>query len=759
MDGPARYVLLWIIAVFGWGLGGESRGGDAVLPDLIRQLDRLEHSTRDFSRPASSNQLHDLQNRLETRRWQDTGAERLLVSLQLARVQRLWGNYDQAEQEIRVNGPTFQRQDEQVRQVAHPELSLLPYALYELGKLDQALAEKNGKDSETQLAYRVKALKQFYRILKEYPKHPLRVKAGAELLASRNRLEQLLDAEVPLPDITIPRPCNSLDELTPDAINRMLEKRDYTAALPQLQQVVQTNQGDERLAGTLLKIAVSQAHLGQGAKAVATLETMVSQYQEAAQTGEALAVCGRILWEKKQHETAIKIFEMLLDNAPQHPLTGRLALLAVQEYLHFGGDHLNPALDICDKLIESNRDAAVVKTATYREGEIFLQQEKYADAAGCFGKYADQEKTDLYRKRQAVYLTAYCLFQAGGNDQAGRAVALLNQLENDRIDRELGAKSRLLLASIAEKTGHVRDAVGQYERFRKEYPDDVRQPEIYARLGGLYYQLQERQQAAALLAQLIRRYPTSEAARNAVFNLGRMLYDAGDYGEAIAQFQQLTDNPSTAKISHLLWITRHLGNCGKDSTAGAAIAMAAGTWLLARIQDDSTGHDDPLLMEIRGNSAMPNEILFYTAQAAFVAGKYQSALTLFDRLLQSREIPSYYEAKMLRAQTCFALKNPAAGRRDLAEAAMAALQDHRPDEYARLQCCLADSYMKEGEFKKPYVTWKLLDAPTTPAPWREYAVFKAAVCAKKLNWERDYAMLRDRYREQFPQGKFVRDLN
>ncbi len=727
---------------------------DLSLSELTKQLDSLEQGGKDIGKTDDvAIQLH---RQLEDLRWKSLGGERLFVCIQLARVLRLQGNFSQAELELKSNATAFRLYDEQARHDNKTELSPVPYALYELGKIYQTQAERNGEDIEMAVAFNAKALKQFYRILREYPEHPQKFKPGAELLVCKSSLERQIDAEIPLPGIVIPRQSNSIDDLTPADINRMLEKKKYAEAIPLLQALATEKQDDRRLAGTLLKMALAYAHLGQDEQCLSVIEQMALEYKDASQTSEAMAVCGRILWEKDKKDTALKIYSMFPDVAPLNPNAGSLALFAAQEYYASAKDK-NKSLPLCDKIILRCKDSAAVKNTHYFIAGILLREKKYQDAARHFQQFAELEKEDFNKQRSARYLASSCLFNTGNPENSTAAGEILTGILSEPVEDDIKRKSRLLLAAVQENAGLYSEAVKQYDIYRLEYPGDDKLPEIYLKLSLLYCRLKETDKSAGAFEQLVGNYPASSEAVNARFELGKMLYESEDYGRSVKYFQELLTGKNSAKVSQLFWINEHLSQTEASSADLAGSAFAAGQRLLELINSPEI-NSDPQLKEIRKNSAVCKGILFNTANAAFVAGDYRQSLTYLDQLLSGQEMPSYYDAKILRARICLALKNTKMARQDLSEAAVAALQENRQNEYARVQCMLADTYIEEGDFQKPYMVLKILDSTSTPDTWREYAIFKAALCAGKLKRTHDFAMLKDKYLERYPDGRFLKEL-
>lgn len=735
---------------------GVIAASSSPLAETMKQLDRLDQGCGETEKNnAVANQLHELRRQLEDLRWKSAGGERLMVCVQIARVLRLQKDYSQAELELKSNASTFRLYDEQSRRDSAPECSPLPYALYEFGKIYQAQAEKDADDIETTVAYNVRALKQYYRILKEYPTHPLKIKTGAEMLVCKSRLERLIEADIPLPDIVIPRQSNSLDELTPADINRMLEDRKYAEALPLLQAVANENQDDKRLAGTLLKIALTHAHLGQDDQCVSVIERLARRYKNAPQTGEALAICGRILWEKDKKAAAVRIFAMFPVVAPSHPRSGPLALLAAREYLTGGDD--DRALILCDKIINSCKGSVAIKDAHNLVGGILLRARKYQDAARHFQRFAEQEKDNPYKQRSARYLAAYSLFCTGDAENGKNAGKIIEGILAEKAKDDVRRKSLLLLAAIREQTGDLAGAAKQYEKFRVGFPGDAKQPEICLRLCSLYCRQKDTDKSVRMLEQLTANYPTSDEAVNARFNLGRMLYEDGEYAQSVKYFRELLDGQGAIKVSQLLWLNEHSAAGEEQSVSLSGTALSAGKKLLALI-DGPAVNSDPQLIRIKNNPAIGKEILFNTAKAAFVCGDYRLALTCLDRVLSSHEVATYYEVKILRAQTRLALKEVEPARQDFSEAAIAALQENRLEEYSRIQCMVADTYIADGNFRKSYGVLKLLDSPSTPEQWREYAIFQASVCARKLSLNQEFTTLKDKYLELFPNGKFLKEI-
>ena len=89
---------------------------------------------------------------------------------------------------------------------------------------------------------------------------------------------------------------------------------------------------------------------------------------------------------------------------------------------------------------------------------------------------------------------------------------------------------------------HYEAALGAYEAFLDEFPNHARQPETMARIGALHQDIFHDAEAAYSMLMLVaQRFPDTEAAYQARFNLGRLALERGDLEEARVIFERLSE--------------------------------------------------------------------------------------------------------------------------------------------------------------------------------------------------------------------------
>ena len=765
------------------------------LVKAIQQIDKIEEDL--YGRrpsPAIEEKLRDILKELDAIRWEAHGTLRLYACIQSGRTQRLLGSYQQAIIEIQSNPDSYTEADAFFKkQNKRQESPLLP-ALYELGKVYMAQADSAGDDIEASVDYNVKALKKFYRILKEFPECAFTIRAGADLSVCKSRLERILDCPVPLAGIKLSAQSSAIDEITPPDVVKLLRDKNFEAAIPLLQDVIKKHKGDQRLGGSLLKLAVSYAHLGQEKDVFDTLAQMKKECKSAVQTGEALALTGQIFWQNGKKAVALKIFEMLLDSAPDHPMTGKYSILAGQEYFKIAqecsagskdteknkkkaDEYYGMALSICSRLLKNIPGNQEVTASVHSlSGNVYLEQGQYIPAAKSFAEYCQLESVQGANNLPYMkYLAALCWFNAGleqkrinslvlAQEYLDEALKLLIPLTKENLAFDIKEKAFILMARAFDEANKRQPAVKEYEQFVQNFSKSMKIPTVLFRLGVIYYELKENDKSSEIMKRLISQYPYSPEAEKAFFNLARIMYESGDYKKSIETCREMFKHPGGISSQELLWVAEKLSSCGDLSKEGSEIALTAGDLLKKRIKSSAMTNDS-VIEELRNSGekdpfkALWNLVNIRCAQAAYNSGKYDLAISLSEEILQDNASSHYLRAKIIKAQANIALKQFAVARADLSDAAMYALQAGLKDESAQAQCLMGDTYLAEGNHQKPYPGFKVLAYTAMGSTWHEYAVFKAAYCAKQLGKNDEYSLLKKKYQEMFPNGKFIKEIN
>lgn len=200
------------------------------------------------------------------------------------------------------------------------------------------------------------------------------------------------------------------------------------------------------------------------------------------------------------------------------------------------------------------------------------------------------------------------------------------------IKAELEAKKKELTAAADALWKQV---VGRFRDFISRYPKSSSTPANIAKLGTLFLEKNQFDDAVRWLERLAADYPDSEAAKQGLMNLGRAYVEVGDWEKASASFSKLIPSlpemPS-ANVSYLgglLW--RDPAAAHKEPGLAQEVVLAACEELVKRSENQS--HADYTMLQPQRERA-----LFRCGEVYAVAGKPGAAIEKFDRLLAEKKI-------------------------------------------------------------------------------------------------------------------------
>ena len=343
---------------------------------------------------------------------------------------------------------------------------------------------------------------------------------------------------------------------------------------------------------------------------------------------------------------------------------------------------------------------------------------------------------------------------------------------NDRIEgwqesiAELTDRREPLFAELKEKK---REALEQFKKFLESHPNSNYVPSHMARIGSIYLELEEYDNAVEFLNRLASRFPDHEATANAIFDLGRAQFEAGRGAEAIATFQRIEDRFAEQSAGNLEYIARQ-----SLVAEGAQLSLQAYRELLARAEDP----EHPDYPELLGEQGRYRERLLYRAStAALQAEEYQQAVQLAEQLLAANQRTAYFfQVQMNIAQAARAADPPDFGKAERALGEIVrfaqdeALKNEALIEFGKtlmmnealgavgLRRALSQFSMLVMAGGGEVTIMADLDDPAV-RPFVEEAIYRSALCHALLGNQERRDLLVNEYRRLFPQGQYLARIN
>lgn len=274
------------------------------------------------------------------------------------------------------------------------------------------------------------------------------------------------------------------------------------------------------------------------------------------------------------------------------------------------------------EVAESNIDKAV---AYYYLAKV---QEQAGQRAG-----AERALASALKHRPAFGKAAMALADLHQlNKEEAKALSVLTAAFRESHSGELAER----LAQIHLTKGDYKSAVLYLETLVEEDPTDEN---VRLRLALVYWQLKWNGKARQLLSELHQRYPTSNEI---TYYLGELALEAGDFGEALAYYKQIS--PDYSKYDQMIFRVVATYRTEKKFQAAEEILLGALEKrpdivafypALAAVYEDQNKLADAKLALERGEALFPEDeaILYYLGFLSDRLGDRTAGLEIMERLI------------------------------------------------------------------------------------------------------------------------------
>ncbi|MBR4673597.1 MAG: tetratricopeptide repeat protein [Victivallales bacterium] len=314
-------------------------------------------------------------------------------------------------------------------------------------------------------------------------------------------------------------------------------------------------------------------------------------------------------------------------------------------------------------------------------------------------------------------------------------------------DGELAAMEEKI-KPIQEKVNEMKKlAINEFIAFDQKYPKSAKSPNNLARLGTIYIDLGQNEEASKALEKLAVNFPDSDANKKARFNLGRAQLDANKFEEAAKTFTDLFANKGAVEALDVANLSYMLDAGLKMKASDVTIKSAAR--LLSIAQNKATA--DKVPMNIRDKAYARG------AEAYLAKKEYANAVKYVDDLLaKNQKTAYYYDVKFISADAKAALRDTDGAEKDLEEILQFSTDAAITN---KALCQLAEALSKDPAKEQlalaRYQLVALLGDVTNEEsrPWIEKACLGYAELLKKNGKMDELAKLAEKYKKDFPGGK------
>lgn len=267
-----------------------------------------------------------------------------------------------------------------------------------------------------------------------------------------------------------------------------------------------------------------------------------SQGNAKTRLGEALLLAECTLWQRAgKREQAIREFQNFLE---KHPKNDRAHFQLGWVFLE--NKQYEPAAAEFQKTAELAQTPLLQADAWLKLGDLNLEREQFAAAAGFYLKAFQVKGIDPARTEQALYQAANCQFKAGN-----AAVKTGNMSEVLRLHGvhtaqfpagKLGADFLLLAAEANRRSNDLPKVAEAYWSLVEKFPTSSHVPRAWVAAAESLYIQEKFAESIQKLDLFVEKYPKHELVPRALLVKARCLERLGQMDKAVPVFELLVQH-------------------------------------------------------------------------------------------------------------------------------------------------------------------------------------------------------------------------
>jgi TolA-binding protein len=349
-----------------------------------------------------------------------------------------------------------------------------------------------------------------------------------------------------------------------------------------------------------------------------------------------------------------------------------------------------------DRAMKRGRGTSVHARAEIVKGEEALGRSAWTDAATSFrnaltvlARVTDTPEDSLRALRLlARARLGYALVRA---DRAGEAVPVLAEFIGSAGEHPLVPEAIFWMAEAHYDIGALQNAREMYKRYIDGRYTPHREDALYG-MGWSDFRMRRFAQAQQSFQRMVREFPKSKLAVDALLRGADGLYLGRDFSGAAAAYEAATKRSGKGEASEYAMYQQaqcymKLGQRPKAietlrsfvaSRPGSRLAPEA-TYLIGwnlfedKRYDEAVAAMSPLVGS--GDSGIASKALYTIGDAQYNAGNYEGALTSYDKLVTAFPSSQYVDAALASEQYCLSFL----GRDSLAAMVVPRFVELHPD--------------------------------------------------------------------------------
>src|SRR5690606_38246876 len=384
----------------------------------------------------------------------------------------------------------------------------------------------------------------------------------------------------------------------------------YDKAIHVLDEVLADDPGAEASAKALYWMGESSLHLERYDEALEYFSRAANEYRSTETAPVALYAIAFTQVKQEEYDAAARSFELLAARYPDSPYALDIGLALAEVYYELN-DYQRVITEVTRRM--PNLEGEARERAVFLLAEAHNQLGNSEDAIVQYRRFTESNPTSPYYRR-ALYGLAWNYYKHGAHQWAAEHFEKVRTTNDD-----LSAQATYYQAVNEKLASRPERAVELWEAFVETWPDYELARHALFELGVGYYEQRRWADANQVFSDVVRRFPETDLAGEALYLKANTAVASGSFEEAMDDFDRAAE----------------LGAAPPELRDEVRFQRAWLQYRTDKYRDALQGF--MAIYEENPRSDRGTESLFWAAESHFQLGELDRAVDLFNRYL--RDVP------------------------------------------------------------------------------------------------------------------------
>ncbi len=406
------------------------------------------------------------------------------------------------------------------------------------------------------------------------------------------------------------------------------QQKDFKGAALAFEDFIKNNPTSDLATEATIRLADSYRFLGQYDKAIATYESVGGKSGKGVRDEEARFRLADVFLQMGDVNRAVETFRMLIRDYPNSVRRDAYAFNIGSIYHEREMDSL--AIAELSRFPQSYPESQLLPQVAFTIGDAYYNLEEYDSALVYYRSVLDEYPNSMVVP-EALDAVRFTLEALG---RGREAVAVIDSFQARNPNRIAADSLGFRKASIVLEQGEFAEAIGLYKKLMEDYPQSLMVPTTILQIGRSYEYLGRQDSALFYYTQVVKRFPESSPAQDALIESAGIRLRARSWQQAALAYEQFVEGyPESERLSE-----------ARYGIATASLQLGDTARALAQLQrvlDSANAQDEDLFLD---------RSRITTARLIAPRGEIDRALELLAAVVARRLDDVAAEALLLRSQ-------------------------------------------------------------------------------------------------------------